>query len=295
MKIAVFGTGLLGRPIAERLAAAGFEVIAYNRTQAKAEPLREAGIAVAQHPWEAASAAECLILMLADYGAIRNVILDDAVRKVLRGRTVIQMATIGPDDSRALAAEVREAGGDYFECPVLGSVAEAQAGKLLLMVGSEEGQLDRWQQVLTALGPEPRLIGQVGQAAALKLALNHLIAAETAAFALSLGIVMRESIRVDDFLAILRNSALYAPTFDKKLPRLLDRNYTNPNFSTRHLLKDVNLCLAEADRLGLRTESLRGLPILLARTIELGLAEADYSALYEAVNPRRIGATDTAG
>lgn len=286
MKIALFGTGLLGRPIAERLASCGYDVIAYNRTRVKAEPLRRTGIAIADRPDEAASAADCLILMLADYAAIRDVLLRDAVKQALPHRTIIQMGTIGPEESRALARDIGAAGANYVECPVLGSINEVKAGKLVLMVGGEREQFDRWRTLLEALGPEPRLIGRVGQAAALKLALNQLIAAETAAFALSFGLVQREGISVDDFLSILRPSALYAPTFDKKLPRLLNRSYTDPNFSTRHLLKDVELCLAEAERLGLRPDSLTGLPSLLRRTLELGLAEADYSALYEAVNPR---------
>ncbi len=100
--------------------------------------------------------------------------------------------------------------------------------------------------IARSLGREPQRIGPVGSAVALKLALNHLIAAETSAFALSLELVQRSGVAVETFMAILRESALYAPTFDKKLPRLLKRDYHHPNFSTRHLLKDLRLCCQEA-------------------------------------------------
>jgi 3-hydroxyisobutyrate dehydrogenase len=83
----------------------------------------------------------------------------------------------------------------------------------------------------------------------------------------------------------LRESALYAPTFDKKLPRLLQRDYANPNFPAKHLLKDVRLIHQEAAALGLDTSSLNGITLLLKKTITQGLAESDYSALYNAVNP----------
>ncbi|WP_447979488.1 NAD(P)-dependent oxidoreductase [Candidatus Nitrospira bockiana] len=285
MKVAVLGTGLLGRPIAERLAACGHEVVAYNRTRAKAEPLRAVGIAVVGRPEEALAQAACAILMLADARAIRHTLLSETAKGALKGRTLIQMGTIGPQESRALQDEVRACGGDYFECPVLGSLAEATSGRLLLMVGGDPRQLERWGEVLRCLGPEPRHIGDVGRAAALKLALNQLIAAETAAFALSLGLVRREGVPTEVFMDLLRSSALYARTFDKKLPRLLARNFQDPNFSTRHLLKDVRLCLEEAERVDLDPHGLAGVVPLLEKAIALGFEEADYSAVYNAIDP----------
>lgn len=285
MNIAFLGIGLMGRPMAEQLKAAGHVVTVYNRTRNKVADLGKTGITVADRPEDAVRASSCVILMLADAAAIRAVLFSSAVRQELKGRTVIQMGTIGPKESRAIGKLVLEAGGDYLEAPVLGSIAEAQAGRLFVMVGGTQEQFTRWADLLRCFGPEPRLIGQVGQAAALKLALNQLIAAEIAAFSLSLGLVQKEGIAVDTFMAILRRSALFAPTFEKKLPRLLARDYANPNFSTRHLLKDVDLFLKEATTAGLNTGSLEGVRPLLEKTIERGLADVDYSALFETVNP----------
>jgi 3-hydroxyisobutyrate dehydrogenase len=287
MRVAVLGTGRLGQPIAERLRATGHQVVVYNRTRAKAEPLREVGIQVAWRPEEAVRSAECIVLILADAAAIRSVLLTDPVRQELAGRTVIQMGTIGPSESRAVQREVSAAGGDYLEAPVLGSIAEAKAGMLQIMVGGSPEQFARWADLLRSLSPGPRLIGAVGKAAALKLALNQVIAAEIAALALSLGLVRRHGIEVETWMAVLRGSALYAPAYEKKLPRLLRRDYADPNFSTRHLLKDIELCLAEARAHGLDTDGLDGIRRLLEKTIGRGLGEVDYSALYEAVNPAR--------
>lgn len=86
-------------------------------------------------------------------------------------------------------------------------------------------------------------------------------------------------------MALLRKSALYAPMFDKKLPRLTDRNYDRPNFSTRHLLKDVNLVLDAATQAGLAAGGLEEIRSLLQDTIDLGLGEMDYSAVYERIDP----------
>lgn len=191
------------------------------------------------------------------------------------------------DQGKALPSSVRSnsAGGTYCEAPVLGSLAEAKAGTLFVMVGATAKLFTQLTPLFSSLGREPRLIGPVGRAAALKLALNHLIAAETSAFALSLGLIQRSRVSVDTFMAILRESALFAPTFDKKLPRLLKRDYHQPNFSTRHLLKDVLLCLHEAAGCGLATNTLEGLRSILEGTIAQGLGELDYSALYERISP----------
>ncbi|MCX5724914.1 MAG: NAD(P)-dependent oxidoreductase [Nitrospirae bacterium] len=286
MTIAVLGTGLLGYAIAERLQSVGHQVTVYNRTAAKALPLQACGITVVTRPEQAMAQADCVVLMLADAAAIHAVLLTPASLAVLRDKTVIQMGTIAQKESLALQAEIEKAGGSYCEAPVLGSIAEANAGTLLVMVGGTEEQFTQWAPLFRSLSREPRLIGPVGKAASLKLALNQLIAAEISAFALSLGLVQRAGVPVDTFMAILRESALFAPSFDKKLPRLLTRNYLHPNFSTNHLLKDVALFLNEASGYELTTSSLEGIKPVLERTIAQGLGEADYASLYETINPK---------
>jgi len=285
LTITLLGTGLLGRAIAERLQSVGHTVTVYNRTTTKALPLRACGITVVTRPEEAIAQADCVVLMLADAAAIRAVLLTPTALAVLRSKTVIQMGTIAQDESLALQTEIERVGGSYCEAPVLGSLAEAQAGTLLVMVGGTEGQFVQWGPLFRSLGREPRLIGPAGKAASLKLALNQLIVAEISAFALSLGLVQRAGVPVETFMAILRESALFAPAFEKKLPRLLTRDYQHPNFSTRHLLKDAELFLREASGYALTTSSLEGIRPLLERSIEQGLGDSDYSAIFEVINP----------
>jgi len=149
--------------------------------------------------------ADCVVLTLADTAAIRAGLLIPASLAVLRDKTVIQMGTIAQEESLALQAEIERVGGSYCEAPVLGSLAEAQ--------------FIQWAPLVGSLSREPRLAGPVGKAASLKLALNQLIAAEISSFALSLRLVQRAGVPIDTFMAILRESALFAPAFEKKLPR----------------------------------------------------------------------------
>jgi 3-hydroxyisobutyrate dehydrogenase len=285
MNLALIGTGLMGRPMAERLLTGGYQLSVFNRNRDKAEPLRSAGAQIAGTAAEAIESAHCAILMLADAAAIGELIFDREPKPELKDRTVIQMGTISPSESIHFQNEVRAQGGDYLEAPVLGSIPEATRGNLLVMVGGSKSQFEQWSGLLQIFGPKPLLIGEAGKASALKLAMNQLIASLTAGFSLSLGFVQKHEIEVDLFMKILRQSALYAPTFDKKLERMLNRDYTRPNFPGKHLAKDLRLFQTEAEAQGLELSTLEGLRRILALTFELGFAEGDYSALYEAVSP----------
>lgn len=282
--IGFLGTGLMGLPMAQRLLAANIKLVAYNRTPEKLAPLQAAGCEIASTPDQVIAASECIILMLTNAAAIQNVLLSEASRQHLAGRTVIQMGTITPTESKAIRDEVVAAGGDYLEAPVLGSIPEAQAGKLIVMVGGCAEQFQRWSDLLGNFGFEPMLIGAVGTAATVKLALNQLIASLSSAFALSLGFVERQGVDVELFMQILRNSTLYASTFDKKLQRMRDRNYSNPNFPTKHLLKDTNLFISEAKSIGLNISSIEAVRQILETAIAQGLSDADYSSLFSAIS-----------
>ena len=286
MRVAILGIGLLGRAVAERLHESGHAVTVYNRTASKTDALRAQGITVTATADAAVASTDCTLLFLTDAAAIRSVLFSPSSPANLRGRTIIQMGTISPDESRAFQHLVSDGGGDYLEAPVLGSIAEAKAGTLIVMGGGTAGQFSRWEAMFSSLTPGTSVIGPVGQAAALKLALNHLIAAELAAFAASLELVQRTGISVGQFMSILKTSALYAPAFEKKLPRLLARQYDRPNFPTSHLLKDVVLFAGEAQRYGLNITGVEGLRSLLEETIRRGYRDGDYSAVLETIAPK---------
>jgi len=172
-KVAFLGTGLLGFPMAERLLENRVPLTVWNRTRTKAEPLAERGAAVADSPREALRGADIVILMLTDFPAIRKVLLGPEVLPLVQGRVVVQMGTIAPAESLATAEAVEEAGGRYLEAPVLGSIPQARAAELMVLAGGDAAHLEEVRPVLACFGPL-RHIGGVGDAAALKLALNQL-------------------------------------------------------------------------------------------------------------------------
>lgn len=279
MEISLLGTGLLGGAIGERLLACGQRLTVWNRNPERCAPLLARGAQGASSPAAAVADAELVITVLSD-GPTTSAVLLEQAGAALAGKLVLQVATIAPEESQVLAAGLAERGAELLELPVLGSRPEALAGTLQLMAGGSSAALERARPVLAHLGGAPHHLGPVGAALTCKLALNQLIASLTHSFSLSLHLVQRGGVEVEAFMAILRASALYAPTFDKKLAKELADDYANPNFPTAHLRKDLQLFLQAASGAGLNTEGLGGLARLLQRATAAGLDDLDYSALH---------------
>ena len=276
--VAVLGTGLLGTAIATRLLEQGLKVHVWNRDPSRIVSLVEKGATAIDDLGQAANNNRVLITVLRDGAATASVI---GTVGALSGSTVVPMGTMGVEESRKLATQVANQGGLYLEAPVLGSKPQALNGSLLVMAGGEEQVFEEQRPLLSHLCQEPQLVGPVGSGAATKLALNQLIASLTHSFSLSLQLIQRAGVPVETFMAILRPSALYAPTFDKKLQRMLDHTYADPNFSTALLRKDLRLFLEEATTAGLQDQGLSGLLSLLEQAKGTELDEQDYCALHE--------------
>lgn len=276
----------MGAPMALRLLAVGHQVWVYNRTAAKTEPLVAAGATACATPTDVLAAATVTVLMLSDAPAIEAVLLPEGQPEPdLAAHTFIQMGTLAPMESQRLGQRLGALGASYLEAPVLGSIPEAKAGTLMVMVGAPAAEFAQWEPLLACLGDTLYHVGPVGQGAALKLAMNQLIGALTTGFATSLGLVQQAGIDQDQFMAVVRRSALYAPTFDKKIGRMASRNFANPNFPTKHLLKDMRLFDRAAAKLGLDTSVVGAISTVLERAVAQGLADSDYSSVFNVVSP----------
>lgn len=282
MNIALIGTGLMGQALTQHLLEENQTVTVYNRSLEKLKNVVDMGAIAANSAEQAIQQNDFILFMVSDATAI-NSVLDSINTTTLNDKFFIQMGTIAPQESRDIANRLAQHGARYLECPVLGSLPEARNGTLILMAGGSEQDYQTALPLLSLIGNEPKLIGDIGQGATVKLAMNQLIAGLTASFSLSLALAEKENINIEQFMSIVRESALYAATFDKKLDRMLERNFDNPNFPTKHLAKDTRLFLSVAQQLGLETCGLQGVSELIDKTLEQGLDNTDYSALFAAV------------
>ena len=275
--IALLGTGLLGEAIGCRLLHRGVTLRVWNRSADKCEPLLKQGAALIENLSGAAKGCQAVITVLRDGPVSAEVIAQlgdlDAV-------CCLPMGTMGISESRQLELQVQAQQGVYLEAPVLGSKPEALKGTLLVMAGGNAEVFQQQLPLLRLLSEAPKWMGATGSAAASKLALNQLIASLTHGYSLALRLVQASGLEVESFMEVLRPSALYAPTVDKKLERMLTHDFTNPNFSTALMRKDLHLFVREAGLAGLNAEALAGLVELLTRAEGTPLDAADYSALH---------------
>jgi 3-hydroxyisobutyrate dehydrogenase len=292
--IGIIGIGLMGHAFVERFLSQGFTVRIYNRSQNNIKDLSDNGVIVCSTADELIRLSSTIILMVSDADAINNLLrLDNPGDKQadkqedLQGKTILQMATISPRQSKEIGEAISSCGGHYLEAPVLGSIPEAKTGTLIIMAGGSKDVFEDILPALQVLGSAPRYIGKTGSAAALKLAMNQLIAALTAGFSLSLGYAIKNGVDTDVFMDTVRESALYAKTYDKKLQKYLHRDFGTANFSTRHLLKDIRLFIDDAKAAGLNTDALEGIERITNLTVENGMDLMDYSSIYQLICPDR--------
>ncbi len=283
-KIGLIGLGAMGKALADKLLEHDVPLSVWNRSADKTHAFENSQASIAASADELFIGSEAIIFMLTDADAINSVLA--SLNTSLAGKTVIQMGTITPSDSVALADKIQDLQGVYFEAPVLGSIPDIKAEKLIVMVGGSEQNLQDWRWLFNTFAPNPMLIGKIGDAATLKLAMNQLIGSLTCAFSSSLSLIMNKGINLDTFMQVVRDSALYAPTYDKKLDKMLNLDFKNGNFSTKHLLKDLNFFIDEANTCDVDTTMVESVRDITQATVEAGQADDDYSALYSVINKK---------
>ncbi|WBB68110.1 NAD(P)-dependent oxidoreductase [Micromonospora sp. WMMD812] len=209
-EIAVLGTGRMGTPIAHRLLAAGHPVTVWNRTAARAEPLRRAGARVAATPAEAVRGVHLAVTMLTDPAAVDTVLFgsDGAAAALPPGACLVEMSTIGPDAVRALARRLPD-DVHLVDAPVGGSVDAAAAGRLRILAGGPAAAVERVGPVLAALGTV-RHLGPTGAGAAAKLVLNTALLVGVAGVADALSVARAAGVGREAALDLLREGPLGA-------------------------------------------------------------------------------------
>ncbi|MBW4658823.1 MAG: NAD(P)-dependent oxidoreductase [Drouetiella hepatica Uher 2000/2452] len=197
-RIAVLGIGAMGTRMVQNLLKAKYQVVVYNRTEAKVEPLLSQGAIYAATPKEAAEQADFVISMVTNNEASRSVWLDPDAGAVLglgKEAIAIESSTLTVDWTRDLAAEIESRGAAFLDAPVVGSRPQAEAGKLIYLVGGEAKTLAQAQPVLLAAGASAiHHVGSVGQGMTMKLAVNALFSIQVAALAEMIGMLAKNGI-----------------------------------------------------------------------------------------------------
>jgi 3-hydroxyisobutyrate dehydrogenase-like beta-hydroxyacid dehydrogenase len=284
-RVGFAGLGAMGAGIAQRLLDAGYDVVGWNRTKAKAEPLLEAGMGWADSPRELAAGVDVLFTMLTNTAAIEA--LAEEVLAGLRPGTVwADISTIAPDASVALAERVAATGASFLDCPVSGSPATLAAGQMSVMVGGDRAAFDHVAEVLGAIGPKVTYIGPSGQAILTKVAINLALVVSVTAFAEGVALVEKAGVDRAAVVDAALKSVIASPVLGYRAPLLVDDSAVFADVELQQ--KDLVLAQELARRLGVAVPTCAATSEMLNAARASRQADRDFLvSVHEAY--RRIG------
>ncbi len=250
--IGFIGLGLMGKPMAGNLLKAGFPVVVWNRTKARADELVQEGARLGASPRDVAAQADVLITIVSDPPAVEQIMwgADGVLAGLRRGSTMIDSSTISPDLARRAAAACTEKGADYLDAPVTGGDWGAKKGELIFMIGGKAEVFERVKPVFEALGKRFFLLGPNGAGQTVKLAMNLILALEVEALAEALALVGKAGIAGEKLVEVMQSSMARAGVLDVKAPSML-KNEFPASFPLRLMHKDIRLALELASKEGI--------------------------------------------
>jgi 3-hydroxyisobutyrate dehydrogenase len=279
MRVAVLGTGAMGAGMARSLLRADFEVVAWNRTVERAEPLADDGAVVALDPSAAVADAEVVLAMLFDTAATVDVMAK--VLPHLRDDAVfVQCATVGVEGAARTASVAAEHGVAFLDCPVLGTKAPAEQGKLVMLASGDPDLRDRVQPVFDAVGTKTIWVGaEPGASSRLKLVCNAWIGAVAAGVGQSMALARELGVDQRQVLDAFDGSAANSPYLQLKGTAIIEDSYA-PQFSVDGVRKDTGLIRDAIAGAGLSTALIDGVRAVFDAAGDAGHGDDDMAAVY---------------
>jgi 3-hydroxyisobutyrate dehydrogenase-like beta-hydroxyacid dehydrogenase len=284
-RIAFLGLGIMGSRMAANLARAGFELTVWNRTREKAERFcADHRATLASSPADAAASAEIVVTMVVDGAQVRQVLLGKAgvADGAGPGLLCVDCSTIGPTATVEIAAELSERGVRLIDAPVTGSSPKAQDGTLTIMAGGEAEDFERAEPVLQAMGELIVHAGPLGHGQMVKLINNAVAAVNAAVVGEALVVGARAGVDLDALTTVMRAGSGASAMLELKADPMRAHDYTTL-FKLEHMLKDVRLCLEEAEAAGASFDFAERVQEILEAASEMGHGDHDFSALIEAL------------
>jgi 3-hydroxyisobutyrate dehydrogenase-like beta-hydroxyacid dehydrogenase len=287
-RVGFAGLGAMGAGIARRLLDAGHEVVGWNRTREKAQPLLDAGMRWADTPRELAESVDVLFTMLTNTAAVEATAggADGVLAGLREGAVWADISTIAPDASVTLAERVRETGATFLDCPVSGSPATLAAGQMSVMVGGDRAAFDHVSEVLHAIGPKVTYIGPNGQAILAKVAINLALVVSVTALAEGLALVEKAGVDRAALVDAVLKSVIASPVVGYRAPLLVEDTGVFADVELQQ--KDLVLAQDLARRLGMPVPTCAATSEMLNAARSSETADRDFVvSVHEAY--RRMG------
>jgi len=276
------GLGTMGGQMVARLLDKGHSVTGYNRTRSKAQWLIDKGMRWANSPKEVAAAADVTFAMVTNSAALTAIAegQDGILTGFSRGKVFVDISTVSPTVSRALAAKVRDRGADMLDAPVSGSVITLQQGKLSVMVGGRADTFARVKPILEDIGPKVTHVGDNGLALAMKIAINLNLAVQMMAFSEGVLLAEKSGIKRETAVDVMVHSAVASPMVQYRGPFVLQQP-DEAWFDVNMMQKDMLLAMELGRQLDVPLPTTAVSNEFLTAARGMGMAKKDFAVMFD--------------
>ncbi|MBW4054862.1 MAG: NAD(P)-dependent oxidoreductase [Proteobacteria bacterium] len=281
MRIGFVGLGIMGSSMAENLIKAGFQVTVWNRTADKCRLLAEKGARVADSPRAVAECSDVVIAMMANPRAVESVRdgEEGIIAGLKPGTGYLDMSTVDAETSIESARLAHEKGVLFLEAPVSGSRQPAEAGTLIIMASGDRELYDRSLPALEKMGKKVLFLGDVGNAARMKLANNLVMSGMLTALCEGMALASGSGLDTAQFLDVLDSGAISNPMFRLKGPQIAANKEFPTAFPLKHMQKDLRLALRLAEEVGQPLFVTAAVNELYKKALAEGFGEFDSAAV----------------
>ncbi|HKC44360.1 MAG TPA: 2-hydroxy-3-oxopropionate reductase [Burkholderiales bacterium] len=282
-KLGFIGLGIMGKPMAGHLAAAGHELHLYSRSGVPQE-LKDKGGKPCASPKEVAQKADTTFLMLPDTPDVEKVLFgaNGLTEGLARAKTVVDMSSIAPLATKEFAKRVNELGCDYLDAPVSGGEVGAKQATLTIMVGGPEAAFNRVKPLFELMGKNITLVGGNGDGQTCKVANQIIVALTIEAVGEALLFASKAGADPAKVRQALMGGFAASRILEVHGERMIKRTF-QPGFRIELHQKDLNLALAGARALGLALPNTAGTQQLFSACVANGGAAWDHSGLVKAL------------
>jgi 3-hydroxyisobutyrate dehydrogenase len=284
-RVGFVGLGIMGSRMAANLARAGYELTVFNRTRARADAwAAEHGGTVVASPADVGAAADVVISMVVDGDQVREVLLGEqgVAQGAAAGTLCVDMSTIAPAQTRAIGAELQDRGLTLLDAPVTGSSPKAADGTLTIMAGGSADDFARAQPLFEVMGALVVHVGPLGDGETVKLINNAVAAANAATLAEALLVGQATGVDLDALVTVMGKGSGGSAMLDLKAAPMRAHDYATL-FKLEHMLKDVRLCLEEAQAANVPFSAAARARDVLVAAMARGHADDDFIALLDAL------------
>jgi 3-hydroxyisobutyrate dehydrogenase-like beta-hydroxyacid dehydrogenase len=282
--ISYLGLGTMGGGMASNLLKAGYQLTVWNRSVEKCEPFAKKGARVADTPPNAVRDAELVIYSLSNDQAVEEVVFGATgiLSGIKEGQIAIDMSTVLPAMSLREQEAYAKRGVDFLDAPVFGSKSEAANAELWIMAAGNKAIFEKVKPVLEQLGQTVHYFGKKGNATAMKLVGNLIVALEMEALAEGLVLAQKAGLDLNMVMEVLKVADFRSPLIASNGQNILKRDFS-PSFALKLMLKDAGLIEKFAESLKSPTPALRVARKNLESAVTFGFGEENASALIKAL------------